>query len=377
MDFTLVVLPAVTGALFVCLAAFVLSSNPRDARNVFLFAAFTLFGVYFLLVSANHATSEVAVSRLIVQFGFAAALPGIWLHIAFIGAALRPLTFLATPIGSMPFRALLISLAVASVFLPFVYPNWITQPVQAPESHWNWAIAPVYGHILTIVACFALYSAVCGFHAWFTAPQGSVRRQQALAYVFAFGAIDVGALLAILAQVAPSRIGVAYWPLIWLSRVLFFAAPILIGYALLKWQLFDIDLRLKFALGRGTIAATFLLVFFVGSQLAEAFAVRFIGGQGWVVGAVAAGLLLFALSPLQRLGRTVAEHAMPSVQDTAEYRVFRKHEVYRATVGEMFSDKRLTVKERRAMDRLRETLKIAPQVADRIESEIRQRMARK
>lgn len=106
-------------------------------------------------------------------------------------------------------------------------------------------------------------------------------------------------------------------------------------YGVLRVQLFDADLRVKVTLSRGTIAAVFVGVFLVISQLAQGFLSE---QYGWALGGLAAALLLLALHPLQRVAERVADTAMPSVRDTPEWRDERKGEVYRTAVRLALSD---------------------------------------
>lgn len=101
----------------------------------------------------------------------------------------------------------------------------------------------------------------------------------------------------------------------------------LLGYGILRYQLLDIDLQIKRAIGRATVATTFAALVFVTAVTAENFLTD---RYGWIAGGVAAGLLLFALTPLQRFAEHVADRAMPHVRDDSEYRLVKKLEVFRA-----------------------------------------------
>ncbi len=66
---------------------------------------------------------------------------------------------------------------------------------------------------------------------------------------------------------------------------------------------------------------------FVGSEGASAFLSEQLGS---LIGIIATGGLIFALAPLQRAAEKLANQAMPSVQDTPEYRSYRKLQIYGA-----------------------------------------------
>lgn len=107
------------------------------------------------------------------------------------------------------------------------------------------------------------------------------------------------------------------------------AMPLLAAYAILRYELFGIELRLKWTISRGTIAGAFVSIFFVVSEVAQAF---FSERAGPVLGVLAAGALLLVLAPLQRAGKRVADAALPHVAATPEYGERRRLEIYRAAL---------------------------------------------
>ncbi len=87
------------------------------------------------------------------------------------------------------------------------------------------------------------------------------------------------------------------------------------------------------------------------------------------------GGLLFALSPIQRMAERFTDGAMPSVQDTPEYRRFRKLEVY----GEAYADTCRrggpTPPQRVALSHLRVELGLSEEDVNEIEAELRATLA--
>lgn len=144
------------------------------------------------------------------------------------------------------------------------------------------------------------------------------------------------------------------------------ALSLVLGYAVLKSNVFSFDLKLKWTLRRGTVATVFLLVFFVVSQFIERMASEKLG---YISGAVAAGVLLLAINPLQKAADKLADKAMPNVDHTPAYEAFRKLEVYKAAVEELAVGG-VTEKERRALDALRTKLGIASADAKAMERKI-------
>jgi hypothetical protein len=142
--------------------------------------------------------------------------------------------------------------------------------------------------------------------------------------------------------------------------------PLLVTYAVVRCQLFDIDLKVKWTIRRGTLAAVFLVVFFVVAQLAQnVLSAEF----GLVAGGVAAGLLLFAISPLQRFAERVADTAMPGVKGVGDMTPSERTVVYREAARQAWSDGHLDASERAMLDRLRGTLRLGTDEASRLESE--------
>lgn len=138
------------------------------------------------------------------------------------------------------------------------------------------------------------------------------------------------------------------------------------GYALLKHRLFDIDLKLKWTIRRGTVAAIFVAVFFAVSQVAQNFLAE---SYGWMAGGLVAGLLLFAITPLQRVADRVAAVAMPGVRE-GDMGTERRAIFYRTAVAMALSDSIITREEERHLARLAEQLGLSHTEALRMREEV-------
>ena len=114
-------------------------------------------------------------------------------------------------------------------------------------------------------------------------------------------------------------------------------------------------------------AITFVALFFVVSELA---ATLFSERMGTVLGIMAAGALLFALAPLQRVAERVADAAMPRVKETDESRMVRKREVYRAAVESALHDGVVTARERDVLATLAHQLGLSAGDARALEGEV-------
>lgn len=140
-----------------------------------------------------------------------------------------------------------------------------------------------------------------------------------------------------------------------------------LAYGMIRSQLLGAELRLKWTLSRGTTAAIFIGVFFVVSEGAQrVFEQRY----GPVFGLAGAGLLVFALAPLQRAADRIADRAMPEVRDTPEYRERRGRAIYRAAVESAARDGVVTDKERDMLATLQVELGIPATEALAMEREV-------
>lgn len=141
-----------------------------------------------------------------------------------------------------------------------------------------------------------------------------------------------------------------------------------LAYGILKHQLFDIDLKIKWTVRQGTVVAFFLAAFFVVSELASVLLTE---RMGTVFGIVSAGALLFLLAPLQRLAERVSDATMPRVADTPEYRAERAREIYRAALEGATEDGAVTDRERDILARLQDELALSACEARALEREVR------
>jgi hypothetical protein len=145
------------------------------------------------------------------------------------------------------------------------------------------------------------------------------------------------------------------------------ALPVLVTYALARHQLFGIDLKIKWTIKQSTVAAAFIGVFFVASELAQTVLSQEVGP---VLGIAAAGLLVLAMAPLQRAAERVASAAMPGVRAPQELSPDQRHDLYREQARVAWSDGTLTADERRMLNVAREKLGLTVEEAARLEAEV-------
>ncbi|MBI2077205.1 MAG: hypothetical protein HYT80_02370 [Euryarchaeota archaeon] len=185
-----------------------------------------------------------------------------------------------------------------------------------------------------LVSVFGLFVAVSAYrHA-----HGTALKERARYLAWAFGVRDGLVLVALISlPLSNFRPLADLWFFTFVAvggAVALVYAPLL-AYGVLKAQLFDVDLKLKVSLRRGTVAVPFVAAFVIGTVMAENFLTA---RYGWAAGGAAAGLLLLAMRPMQHVADRFADTAMPRVQDTQEYRLVRKREVFLAAYETAVAD---------------------------------------
>ncbi len=229
------------------------------------------------------------------------------------------------------------------------------------------------GGTLLYLGLFLLFgfALVASIQAWRAASGAARARARAFALAFGFRDICWGLLY-----------GLSVWQL-WSGTYQWVADPVppiyfvyllgtlvsvpLIAYGILRTQLFDIDLRIRWTIKQSTLAATALAIIFVLTEGADRLLSSELGSWG---GLLAAAVVVFFLAPLQRFAERVAGAAMPNTKNTPEYVAFRKLQVYEAALTEALQGGAISEKERALLVRLRDSLGIAPDDARTLEKEL-------
>lgn len=141
----------------------------------------------------------------------------------------------------------------------------------------------------------------------------------------------------------------------------------LTAYGIAFLHILNIDIKIKKTLKRSTVTAMFVAFFFIVSELSAALLSDQIGT---ILALIASGALLFFLAPLQELATNFADKAMPSVQDTPEYQIFRRLQIYGAAVEDSAKQGPLVGVQRVALDRLLQELELSKEDARSIETEL-------
>jgi hypothetical protein len=151
-----------------------------------------------------------------------------------------------------------------------------------------------------------------------------------------------------------------------LAGVALLMLPAMGTYALLRHGLFDIDLRIKNTVHRGMVGGAFLAVFFIVAQVAQNYLSE---AMGYLAGGVAAGILLFALRPLEHAGERIADRLFPHVRSVSQMGDDERVALYRGQASLAWADGVLDPSERRMLDDLRVRLQLSHEQAALLERE--------
>ncbi len=228
---------------------------------------------------------------------------------------------------------------------------------------------------LSLIAVFG-FALMASIQAWQVATGAA--RSRALIFVLAFGFRDICWGFLYSASLWEIWSGGSYFLegsiafrfIVYIFGTLV-AVP-LIAYGILRTQLFDIDLRIRWTIKQSTLAAAVVAIVFVVSEGASQFLSAELGN---VTGLLAGAVVMFFLTPLQRFAERVATVAMPNTQNTPEYVTFRKMQVYEAAVAEAQQEGGISQKERALLVRLRDSLGVSASDAEAIELELQTRFA--
>lgn len=247
-------------------------------------------------------------------------------------------------------------------------------------------VTPVEVSVLLLYAMLTLlfaYALVASIHAWLIAPPG-ITKDRARIFVIGFGIRDIfwgiiylQAIFLVLTgnynftPETASDVGIDWMSIIYALGT-FIAIP-MIAYGILRTQLFDIDLKIKWTIKQSTLAGIFVAIMFIISEGAAQFLEAELGS---IAGLLAAAVVMFFLAPLQRFSEKVAAAAMPNTENTPEYKTFRKMKVYESAVSDAQAEGGISSKERALLDVLRDSLGISESDAKAIEDELQTAMAK-
>lgn len=350
----------VTGTL----AAFVYGARPDRTQNqrlalqmgVEAFVMFSLQGGTWIMADASFVYAMAGVGIMFVWIK-------LWTYYNFLATLPTPLARrLERPRVRWGLLVVILLLAATWFLEPTFYvrgvrPTPFAEQAHLPGTGWTF--------ILLIWAFVWLVSLVFAISAYRRAPTAILRRQ-AWWYLLSFGVRDVGfALLAVLLVAVPREHPA--WLILFISMAgLWIVYPVMVAYAILRTQLFEIELTIKWTLEKSTIAAVFGAVFVTVGELVELI-LELDGTLYGLLAAVSVGLFV---RRIEIGAERVADRAMPGVEDTPDYREDRKKEIYRAQLEQLMTDQQITAKERKALLQLQDDLGLEGEVANRLEREV-------
>ncbi|HVM44589.1 MAG TPA: serine/threonine-protein kinase, partial [Candidatus Thermoplasmatota archaeon] len=372
-----------SGLLMAALALLLLGANPRKDWNR-LFALFAGFwGIQIVAANAVRLLPTEALARFAGEVSLAFLIP-----LPFFAATFAS-SFTAGRVSAGATAAFLAP-ALASLVILFVAPELLLAGVEPAGASFTLLWGPAFPALVVAPLYASLFYALFLLARRLSAAEGVIERRR-VAFVLAalgvfvaynvpiqlmlFGtgqaaearaleAVTIAAVmlvgLALLAFVAAKlarlrgpearaalvAIGLAFLvalavealplaggPRLELLGVVRAASVALIVYAIARYQLFDIDLRVKHA-------ATALAALVAAAALAVAawIVVRDVGATPALRGLVVAAAGVVALVPLWRVARGVADRVAPRVSREGDHLYLRKLEVYRAAVESRASE---------------------------------------
>lgn len=217
---------------------------------------------------------------------------------------------------------------------------------------------------LAVYVSALVFAVIASLSAWRRALVGTPARARARAFALAFVTRDTFFVLAIAASLGLNATGLTVLGLDATRAPPFLGAvggllyALLLAYGILRTQLFDLDVRMRRGISRGTLAASFVVVYLVASQAA-----RLLVEPAWGpwLGLVAAALLVLALSPLQGLAERFAAALVPTSSSDA-----RRLEVFESAVADAYAQGRgeLSSEDREFLSALARDLGITPRERD-------------
>lgn len=348
------------------LAVVALRAGPGRRLNRLLAWLLVLEGAYtgtnvglILFVEGRSAAVLVSLVGLVTQI----ALP--LQYLLFLGEALR------TPL-TRPFRGRRVTalLAVATVLLSIfalARPELFLSDVAPSElGHWNYGYRGTGAWMVQFYGLASVFGLVAAIHAFRRSSHGSIARNQAGWFIVAFGLRDaymgfVASLYPVLRPI-PSWGDFFYNPAIGLIYAVY--VPLL-AYAILKYQLFSIDLRLRLVLKQGSAGALIAAVFLIVSEALESV----VAVDGLVTGVLLAMLIAVLLRPAQTVAERVAAGLMPNVRPDDAYIEQRRLAIFKATLEGATIDGHISQDEREMLDRLQSELGLDGELARRLERE--------
>lgn len=321
-------------ALAFLLAVLVLASAPRRRFNRLLAVVLGATGVWALAWEAVDITRG---APQVTAFALTGLAMGV-MNAAYLGFLADLQTPFARPLRAPPIKwTLRATLAVAAGSLLVAA---LALPAAARDAA-EIALLPYVVPNVLLSALILLYALPTTVSAYRRAEAGTPARTRARAWAAAFLVRDGAMATGIALVMASGLVGreafasaLSFAADVAFTASIIFALPLL-AYGLLKTQVFDIDLKIKWSVERATLAAIFLTVILGTIALVGRITTEELG---IAAGGIGAALLLFAILPLHRFSERVADRLMPGARASDDYLTARKLQVYRAALEDIWAE---------------------------------------
>lgn len=348
-------------------AGVALRAAPHRRVNRQLAAVLTLEGLYG---AGNFGllffVTEPAAAAVFARVGAIAMATLPLQYLIFLGVSLR--SPIARPFGSRAGRGILQAATVCAVVAVIAVPQLLITDVFVPTwAPWNFTYIGLGLRVVQFHGIVSLFGLIVSVDAFRRAPPGSSGRNQAGWFIVAFGIRD--AFIAAIQVLVPYVRPIPFWGDFVYNPVhgMMYATYVpLLAYAILRHQLLDIDLKVRFALKQGTVGALLAGLFLVASELIESV----VAVEGAVQGVLIAVVIAAALRPAQQVAERLMVAAMPGVRPNRAYMEERRREVLRSAIEGAWADGRLTQEELSLVRLLREELGVSETVASDIETAV-------
>ncbi|MGQ0536670.1 MAG: hypothetical protein ACT4PT_11435, partial [Methanobacteriota archaeon] len=308
-----------------------------------------------------------------------------WVYLAFLGHALdvritRPFRTRAAAV------VLAVAAAVAAATVLVAPGRYLLRVVPDPGegAEFDFVQGPWAAYEWVPFAFVAAYGLVASIVAFVGTRPGTLARRRTGAFVAAFGIRDGWLVLATFV-LYPLIFGIGSGsdpgldPTIRTAfqdraaTIVFYGGNLVaftlyfgvVAYGMVRSQLLDVDVKIRWTVQQSTIAAAFIAVFFIAAQLAQNYLTE---SLGWAVGGIMAGLLLFAIAPIQRIAERVAHVAVPDAKATREMTEDERADVYLEAARLAWADGAMSRDERALLDGLRAKLGLSPDATARLET---------
>ncbi len=286
---------------------------------------------------------------------YAASIYALYVFVIAFGAL--PLVFAWLFRASAKDRALVLTLSVAFVLWPALLGGLTLDVAMNTQSFRNWHFVTA---AVAVVATGVFWLANIGVDERFAR---SARNSALLVFcLLAFGAVDAVFIADALHYSSSNG------PFFGIARL---ATVVVLAHAILNQQVLGMDVKMRVAISKSTVAAAFITVFFLVSEGAQIV----FGRNNEVYGLAAAGGLVFALAPLQRVADRFAAKAVPLASIPAATSAVATHnasndDLYRRALRIALADRRLSAGEELTLAELSERLGVGARRALELRHEV-------